>query len=82
MTQFKHDCPACTFLGSIVDRNERLCDLYVCVDDHDPDGTSFIARYSDEGSDYISTSLIMVGRKLPDPLAIAFTLAEGRGLLS
>lgn len=84
MPQFTHDCQDCTFLGSIIDRNNMECDLYVHVDEHDTAHSTFIARYSDEGSDYISTPLFLMGENLeslPTPLAIAFTLADARGLL-
>ena len=42
--RFKHDCDQCVCLGRHGD-----ADLYYC-----PKGPTVIARYSDEGSDYVS----------------------------
>ena len=57
MRNYVHDCDHCKFVGAAIlnmgsSRGERVADLYVCAGD---DGfTAYIARLSDEGSDYIS----------------------------
>ena len=45
--RFKHDCEHCKLLGEF---NEA--DLYFC--DTPLTGVTVVARYSDEGSDYVS----------------------------
>ena len=50
--QWKHDCPACTYIGSMHMHN-HTSDWYVCSD-------SVIARRSDEGPDYWSMPTDMV----------------------
>jgi hypothetical protein len=53
MPVFKHDCPRCQFHSTVVDRYGQH-DIYVCRGS--VDGLSFIARHSDEDSDYSSVS--------------------------
>ena len=50
---FEHDCPHCTFLGTIdINFTESIekGDVYICDD-------TLIFRLSDEGSDYYSRTL-------------------------
>jgi hypothetical protein len=49
---FEHDCDRCDFLGSYRDSDGRDCDLYYA--DHGGTPDTVIARYSNEGSDYMS----------------------------
>lgn len=55
--QWKHDCTNCRFLGLTIGGG-HLADLYVCEgsDPGDRDPT-ILARFSDEGSDYLSCPL-------------------------
>jgi deoxycytidine triphosphate deaminase len=46
---FRHDCTTCEYVGSTLDENGRVCDLYV----HEAND-EYIARYSDRDSDYIA----------------------------
>ena len=56
---YKHDCDKCIFLGNLevdednpwVTQGTKVVDLYVCVEQIIP---TFVARCSDEPSDYIS----------------------------
>lgn len=45
---FKHECTSCTFLGT---SSDNKADLYFCPQSGSP---TIIARYSDDGPDYIS----------------------------
>lgn len=65
--QFEHDCD-CVFLGNALE-----ADLYVCVGSMN---TTVIARYGDDGPDYISGTDIA---ELDTRLAVAFTLAVKKG---
>ena len=54
----KHDCSACTYLGSKTilmydGATEQNVDLYICVREHDWE-TSFVIRFGSEGSEYYS----------------------------
>ena len=49
-----HDCEKCLFLGIGTWDGVRF-DLYYCPTDHD--GGSVIARYGDEGEEYLSTGI-------------------------
>lgn len=66
--QFEHDCDNCVFLGNALE-----ADLYVCVGSMN---TTVIARYGDDGPDYISGTDIA---ELDTRLAVAFTLAVKKG---
>ena len=47
---------ACTFIGTLIKENDQVYDLYVHVRDYD-EGNTFVetvARFSDEGPDYLS----------------------------
>lgn len=66
--QFEHDCDNCVFLG-----NALGADLYVCVGSMI---TSVIARYGDDGPDYISG---VATAEMDTRLAVAFTLAVKNG---
>jgi hypothetical protein len=46
MARFKHDCDVCVFLGE-----HEEADLYFCGE---PENYTVIARYSDDGPDYVS----------------------------
>lgn len=83
MPHFEHDCSGCTYLGSIIDKNEAPCDLYVCVDHDQIEFSSLIARYSSEGPDYKSCPLLTMKAIQHDhALGMAFTLAEARNLFT
>lgn len=56
---FKHDCPSCTFLGSVLVGVKRY-DAYV----HTAEPTSLIARFGDDDPDYMSIPLAMVEKKV------------------
>jgi hypothetical protein len=82
MKTFRHDCNNCIYLGQYKDlenpqSNEyTIYDLYACT----PDGIkvkTVIARYGDDGPDYISGPII-VGSK--DPRYIAYLKAKTQGL--
>ena len=66
--QFEHDCDNCVFLG-----NALGADLYVCVGSMI---TSVIARYGNDGPDYISG---VATAEMDTRLAVAFTLAVKKG---
>ena len=57
---YKHNCDSCRYLGSLTlsvpQKLEKKVDLYHCSLSFDKEGT-YIARYSDEESDYISSPL-------------------------
>lgn len=73
--QFIHDCErCCQFLGSF-DAKDGPADLYFCQNDILP---TLVARYSDEGSDYVS-GLAFVG--IHDGITEANRLAVEQGLL-
>lgn len=48
---FKHECDKCIFLGGYTGNNGSYADLYYCLQLGIP---TVIARYSDEGDDYVS----------------------------
>lgn len=70
--RYKHDCENCVFLGY-----EDYYDLYFC-----PQGTipTVIARFSNDGPDYIS-GMPFPYQKL-GPLVKAKGLAKSKGLIS
>jgi len=48
---YQHDCARCIYLGRYLDKpTNRWRDLYVCKSS----GTTVIARYGNEGSEYVS----------------------------
>lgn len=54
MRNYVHDCTQCKFVGTAIlnvggNRSEHVADLYVCTPNR-----AYIARLSDEGSDYLS----------------------------
>jgi hypothetical protein len=56
---YVHDCNSCIFLGNVFDVGVRqVTDVYYCPKCRD--GT-LIIRYSDEGHDYLSYPLAIVG---------------------
>ena len=55
---FKHDCDACTFLGTYDEH-----DLYHCVGPVHQVGPTVIARWSDHGPDYASG--MQAARRIP-----------------
>lgn len=50
---YTHDCDSCEYLGQY-DHNDRVFDLYYCPR---CDEGSVLARYSNEGSNYLSIML-------------------------
>ena len=52
-TQYTHDCTACTFLGQTIGGG-HITDLYA---HQNKDHVTLIARYGDEGHEYLSTWL-------------------------
>jgi hypothetical protein len=67
---YQHDCDVCQFLGSYK-HDEKWYDLYYC--ERCDDGT-VLARYGDDGPDYLSLMLhvlLYVGLKSDDPLVEA-----------
>lgn len=66
--RYEHDCATCTFLG-----RDGSADLYFC-----PNGPTVIARFSNDGSDYVS-GLVFAAR-IPY-LGRAVALATARNLL-
>lgn len=70
--RYSHDCAGCVFLGI-----SEEADLYYC--DQGDSLKTIIARYSDEGPDYIS-GIAFAGTN-PD-LAKAKKIAEERGFLN
>jgi len=50
--RFKHDCWNCLFIGTAVHKDVRY-DMYVCTHDGCTID-SVVARYGDDGPDYIS----------------------------
>ena len=67
---YQHDCDCCRFLGVY-----KGHDLYHCEDQD-----TFIARYSDDGPDYISTRrqfLVQFAHLRPtDPVSVAYLLGS------
>jgi len=58
--KYTHDCDACIFLGTVNLNNSynehTTIDIYVCPVDHTPiHDETIIARYGDDGPDYISS---------------------------
>lgn len=53
MPKWKHDCDNCRFLGQTIGRHQ-LVDLYVCEWPQSKRPASLIARFSDDGPDYVS----------------------------
>jgi|10_taG_2_1085330.scaffolds.fasta_scaffold37611_4 hypothetical protein len=58
---YDHDCEKCVYLGSIIDGDQKIVDLYFC-----PKGSirtmSIIARYSSDGPDYASSHIGYIER--------------------
>lgn len=72
--KFQHDCNHCKFLGHVT-INEDYYDLYIHEDDTNPEHHTFIARRSDDGSDYTSTPLFALLTPIQHPaLIVAFNL--------
>ena len=77
--KFQHDCTTCIYLGTTAvgilqngKQTLRYVDHYIC-------GRTVLARYSDEPSDYISTSC---GYAVSDrDLSTSVILAIAKGLL-
>ena len=80
--KFKHDCSCCTFLGVTKYDNEYY-DLYFCAGAGMP---TVIARFSDEGPDYMSGMNFGVSElfsgEISRPLAIALQLAYQKKLIT
>jgi len=55
MTNHKHDCDKCRYLGQ-AKKNNKLYDFYIC---ETLSFRTFIARYGDEPSEYSSNSLFI-----------------------
>lgn len=68
--KYVHDCDVCVFLGNFEDM-----DLYVCRGESG--GGTYVARQSDQDSDYIS-GVAFVG-KVP-AITRAYELAKDKGL--
>ena len=68
--RFTHDCDRCVFLGHQDDH-----DHYYCASDFG--GATIIARYDDDGPDYVSGIVF----KDTYPLDITWSLAKARGLV-
>jgi hypothetical protein len=70
---WKHDCEHCKFLGAILNVKGNILDLYA----HPHHGhTTVIARYSNDGPDYLATDL---DRVVSGPLAIAAYIYKEMG---
>lgn len=54
MTIFVHDCKACRDLGSFDDPEHGHLDLYWCVNPSYRNLDSLLARYGDDGPEYVS----------------------------
>ena len=82
--QFKHDCDECHYLGNTTVTNpddvlvQRCVDLYYC--DTSASRWTVIARYGNEGHQYMSGAEFSYGGSAP--LTIAAQLAVEKGLLS
>ena len=55
-----HDCDSCTYLGSLRSHTNgnNVIDCYICLNEN-PNMSSIIGRFSNEGSDYASSPLMM-----------------------
>jgi hypothetical protein len=73
MAQFKHVCGRCVYLGPFADSKKVKYDLYYCSERGKP---AVIARYGDEGWEYMSgwRSTIL------DPMSEAVRRAESLNL--
>ena len=58
--KYVHDCDECFFLGNY-EWNNCEWDLYTCVKTMLFDGRTFIARFGNEGEDYISGGSDCIG---------------------
>ena len=54
--RFVHDCDRCIFLGGSTIEGGRPADFYWCPDRKSESMSSMIARYGDEGREYLSSS--------------------------
>lgn len=73
--RFQHDCDACRFLGTYFDH-----DVYVCMNySTDRAHGSVIARYGDDGPDYLSTQTSVLARLLRENPVMS---VYGRGQVS
>ena len=52
--KYKHDCMRCHFLGQTIG-GQRIHDLYVCAPNPERSPT-LVARFGDDGPDYLSIS--------------------------
>ena len=59
MPKWIHDCDKCIYLGTIF----KEFDLYICRDNKFPDLDSYLIRYGDEGSEYLSIHVSVEDRK-------------------
>lgn len=89
---YKHDCKNCTFLGTVEASYlgasaVETYDLYICVHAQKPCLSSIVARYNDDGSEYISSLLSIAESPARaaygprDPINMAYNRAKARGLI-
>jgi len=52
--RFQHDCTACVCLGTFEDPDEGYLEFYWCSNKGSPSLDSVIARYGNEGHEYIA----------------------------
>jgi hypothetical protein len=75
---FQHDCCECLFLGTTDDPRGRSYDLYVCAKASTAQtlGPSLIARYGNEGPEYISMPWKLVAQTKPRDLPEGIIMAH------
>ena len=81
--RYEHDCSMCTYLGTWWrSLNNKYYDLYLCPPRVPSSGLGpcLIARSSDEGSDYLSFSLLSndatLPKGIPEPLRESYYRAR------
>lgn len=80
--EFIHDCEKCIYLGTIEENGNHKYDLYVCKEGLF--GNVIIARYGNEGSEYLSANerLFTDNIKYNNVSLIrAYEIAKSRGIL-
>jgi hypothetical protein len=78
MANFTHDCDQCVSLGEYFStEDEQMYDLYVCG--KASYGNSFIARYGNEPSEYMSAPYFVAAQLRGTPVVEAFERFKQRG---
>lgn len=73
--QYEHDCEKCVYLSDYGDY-----DLYWCP--QDPVGETVLARFGNEGPDYVSCPPSLIRHEMADhPLPVAVRRAMEMGLI-